>query len=127
MEKLVSSYRKVAVITKTDDEAEDVYQSLHEDFEELRLLRDSGVQFMGNLVIVPSYLAKGLEFDAVIIYTEEIDPYHKKRNTYITLLSLVLNIVWYSSTTILVKKKDLILLSLFLILLHEVGNDHCYK
>ena len=78
LEKLVSSYHKVAVITKTDDESEDVYQSLHEDFEELRLLRDSGVQFMGNLVIVPSYLAKGLEFDAVIIYTEEIDPYQQE-------------------------------------------------
>lgn len=75
LEDCLKDFNKVAIITKTDDEADEVYKQLHNKFDELSRLTDNSLKFIGNLVVIPSYLAKGLEFDAVIIYTEEINKY----------------------------------------------------
>ncbi len=40
-------------------------------------MEDSDKEFNKDLVIVPSYLAKGLEFDSVISYTDEDNKYTK--------------------------------------------------
>jgi len=39
-------------------------------------------EYKRDLIILPSYIAKGLEFDAVIIYTN-IDNYYTKEEKYL--------------------------------------------
>ena len=55
----------IAVITKTASSASRMYELLYGDG--LGLIRKSDIKFSTGSVILPSYLAKGLEFDAVIV------------------------------------------------------------
>ncbi|MGI6083079.1 MAG: UvrD-helicase domain-containing protein [Limnochordia bacterium] len=57
----------VAVLCKTNAEALRVYQSLHEELP-VHLITAEDEHFIKGLLVLPAYLAKGLEFDAVLIY-----------------------------------------------------------
>lgn len=76
IENLKKTNKSIAVITKTDDEAERLYQILSSDLHIVKLDQQSK-QFERQLIIIPSYVAKGLEFDAVIVYTDEDNAYTK--------------------------------------------------
>ena len=64
----------LAIITKTDNEAHYLYELIKDEVN-ISLLETNSKNFKRDLVIVPSYVSKGLEFDNVIVYT-------KKDNTY---------------------------------------------
>lgn len=66
-EHLQNMYSSVAVITKTDMDAQKIYKKLVPHFPDVRLLKDSDTVYHGGFMIVPAYLSKGLEFDAVIV------------------------------------------------------------
>ena len=68
--------KSIAIITKNDKEAEKVYNMLKDDLD--IMLIDGFVHIKRDLVVVPSYVAKGLEFDSVIIYTDEDNKYQEK-------------------------------------------------
>ena len=72
---LKKSSDSIALITKTDDEAEQLYELLKSDIEEISILSATTKIFNKKLVIIPSYVAKGLEFDATIIYTAKDNKY----------------------------------------------------
>lgn len=74
---LKEKYASVAIITKSKDESIKLYNDLKDKIDEISLMEDSGKKFNKNLVIVPSYLSKGLEFDSVISYTDENNTYTK--------------------------------------------------
>lgn len=74
---LKEKYKSVAIITKSKQESVMLYERLKEKIEGISLMEDSDKEFNKNLVIVPSYLAKGLEFDAVISYTDKENIYNK--------------------------------------------------
>ena len=60
--------KNLAIICKTEREAKRFYDKLIETYSEnITLFNRDGTKFVGGLTVVPSYLAKGLEFDAVII------------------------------------------------------------
>ena len=65
----------IALITKTDDEAESLYELLKDDVEGISILSANTKIFNKKLIIIPSYVAKGLEFDATIIYTTKDNKY----------------------------------------------------
>lgn len=75
---LKQTYKSIAIITKTDEEATKVYELLKDNNEELSLLESNTEKFNRNLIVVPAYTAKGLEFDSVIIYTEKNNKYTKE-------------------------------------------------
>lgn len=60
-------FESIAVICKTADETADAYASLQTRLE-LRLVTKFSPTFEKETLIIPAYLAKGVEFDAVIIY-----------------------------------------------------------
>lgn len=70
------SGKSMAIITKNEEECDKIY----------KLLKDTGIskidnsskKFNRDLVVVPVYMAKGLEFDSVIIYTEKNNKYTKE-------------------------------------------------
>lgn len=68
--------KSIAIITKNDKEAEKVYNMLKDDLD--IMLIDGFGHIKRDLVVVPSYVAKGLEFDSVIIYTDKDNKYQEK-------------------------------------------------
>lgn len=75
---LKDKYKSLAIITKDKEDAIMLYDFLKQQINEISLMEDKDKKFNKNLVIVPSYLAKGLEFDSVISYTSKDNMYTKK-------------------------------------------------
>ncbi len=83
IKKLEKDNKSIAIITKNDVEANRIYNILKKDLEDLTLIRNNSNAFSRKLVVLPSYMAKGLEFDATIIYTDKDNPYtYKERYLY---------------------------------------------
>ena len=74
--------KSIAIITKNDSEAEYLYELLSNEVIGLELLSSNSYNFKRDLVIVPSYVAKGLEFDSVIVYTNPNNRY-KENEKYL--------------------------------------------
>lgn len=74
-------YKSIALIGKTLQECKTIYRELSKNKKlNVELLEGKEEQYQNSIVVVPSYLSKGLEFDAVIIINmddiynnEEID------------------------------------------------------
>jgi len=60
-------FKSVAVICKTLDECKKMYTVLKKKINEINIITGKEEEYKNGIVIVPSYLAKGLEFDVVII------------------------------------------------------------
>lgn len=60
-------YESVAVICKTQEDAEKVFSRLKKSVE-LTLIKPRGGEVTKGALVIPTYMAKGLEFDVVIIY-----------------------------------------------------------
>lgn len=86
IETLQKKCKSIAIITKTDTEAIDIYKKLKQSFEELTLITSGSKNFNRKLIVIPSYMSKGLEFDASIIYTEKDNKY-KPEEKYLYYVS----------------------------------------
>lgn len=75
---LKGNSKSIAIITKTDEEAMTLFHGLKQFLPELSLLESKTEKFNRNLVLIPSYIAKGLEFDSVIVYTSIENTYTKE-------------------------------------------------
>lgn len=73
---LQEQYKSTAIITKDDHEAEKLYLLL-KDNTKISNIKANTKQFCKELIIIPAYLAKGLEFDSVIIYNDRENSYRK--------------------------------------------------
>ena len=78
IETLKKDNKSIAIITKTDVEAADIYKLLKRDLKDLALINTNTKFFTRELVVLPSYMAKGLEFDATIVYTKKDNKYNFK-------------------------------------------------
>lgn len=63
---LKEKYKSVAIITKDTLEAQALYTKLNNKID-INLIDKDNINFDSNINILPSYLSKGLEFDAVVI------------------------------------------------------------
>lgn len=78
--KLKREYKSVCVITKDMREAEILYD-LVKDTLEISLVDHNTKSFHKDLVIMPAYVSKGLEFDSVIVYNNRDNSYkNNERN-----------------------------------------------
>ena len=73
---LQDNYKSVAVITKDHKEAETLYELIHDEVP-ISLVDANSVKFQKDLIIIPAYVAKGLEFDSVILYNNRDNSYKK--------------------------------------------------
>lgn len=69
------SYKSVAVICKTIDESEEAYSYLKASKYKPKLITGKEKEYNSEIVILPSYLSKGLEFDVVFIANGSRDNY----------------------------------------------------
>lgn len=60
-------YKSIGIITRTKKEAKEVYRYLKDKIQ-VRAIIDENEEYTNDAVIIPAYLAKGLEFDVVLIY-----------------------------------------------------------
>lgn len=60
-------FDSIAIICKSAEESLRAYQSLS-SIDEIKLLKSNSIEYEQGVVVVPSFLSKGIEFDAVIIY-----------------------------------------------------------
>ena len=73
---LRKKYKSVALITRDYKTAERLYEKLNSIFP-ISLLKSNTEEFNKELVVLPAYLAKGLEFDSVIAYSDPESKYLK--------------------------------------------------
>lgn len=59
-------YKSIALICKTAQESIRLYNSIH-DKAHMKLVSKDDEEYIRGVVVIPSYLAKGLEFDAVLV------------------------------------------------------------
>lgn len=62
-----AGHKNVAIICKTAKESKAAFEDIRK-YHDARLIEKGTLTFESGLNVVPAYLAKGIEFDAVIIY-----------------------------------------------------------
>lgn len=60
-------YKSIGIITRTKKEVDEVYSFL-KDKVQIKAIISDDEEYVNGTVLIPAYLAKGLEFDVVIIY-----------------------------------------------------------
>ncbi|WP_445487210.1 RNA polymerase recycling motor HelD [Niallia sp. 03133] len=76
-------YETSAVICKTKKESERVYGWLKKHID-VRLIEKGTVSYEKGISIIPAYLAKGIEFDGVIIYNSSLYTNHLEKELFYT-------------------------------------------
>lgn len=72
-------FESIAVITKTAEESREAYEVLmSRGSETLRLITKDTLTFEKGTMVIPAYLAKGVEFDAVLIYDASSQVYNRE-------------------------------------------------
>ena len=61
--------KSIAIVTKNDSECDKIYKLLKNT--DISKIDNNSKKFNRKFVVVPVYMAKGLEFDSVIIYTDK--------------------------------------------------------
>jgi DNA helicase-2/ATP-dependent DNA helicase PcrA len=74
---LKQQYQTMAVICKTAKESKTLYNSIKKKID-VRLIEKDSTGYDSKVLIIPSYLAKGVEFDAVLVYNASFDSYFKQ-------------------------------------------------
>ncbi|MEH7457531.1 RNA polymerase recycling motor HelD [Bacillus sp. JJ1127] len=72
-----NGHKTIAVICKTAEESEAAYHVLQKSLQ-VRLIKKETSSFDTGILIIPSYLSKGVEFDAVIIYDASKKKYSRE-------------------------------------------------
>ena len=95
---LRDKYKSVAVITRDSQTSSKLYEALKEDYP-ISLLNGNSEEFNQELVVLPAYLAKGLEFDSVIVYSDKESKYLKneKNLLYVACTRAQHELIVYSS------------------------------
>ena len=78
---LEQQYHTIAIITKTQEEANTLYQNISQNVD-IQLINKENLNYESRISILPSYLSKGLEFDSVII----LDTFDKDNKVDLKLL-----------------------------------------
>ncbi|MCC3381246.1 RNA polymerase recycling motor HelD [Paenibacillus farraposensis] len=74
-------FDSIAVITKTAAESRTAFESLRiQGSEALHLITKETVTFEKGVMVIPVYLAKGIEFDAVLIYEASSQAYSREND-----------------------------------------------
>ncbi|WP_221566672.1 RNA polymerase recycling motor HelD [Alkalihalobacillus sp. TS-13] len=60
-------YNTIAIICKSASECNTAFDALS-NIKGLKLVKSGSIEYEQGVVVIPAYLAKGIEFDAVIIY-----------------------------------------------------------
>lgn len=68
------AYESIAVICKTQKEADEAYNKL-QALTDINMFNPESDKIQKNAFVIPAYMSKGLEFDAVLVYNTSEDNY----------------------------------------------------
>lgn len=71
-------YESLAVICKTARESAELHKALLALLPDIRLIQKETSTFVKGMVVIPAYLAKGVEFDAVVIANAGSEVYSRE-------------------------------------------------
>lgn len=74
------NYKNVAIVTKDEGASKKVYELLKGKFA-ISYVDGATKEFQKDLLVIPAYLAKGLEFDSVIVYQDN-ETFFQKDNLF---------------------------------------------
>lgn len=74
-ELLEKEYQTIAIICKDNEETNKLYKQIHKLGLQVSIITETNEEYNGGICIIPSYLSKGLEFDAVILYNANKENY----------------------------------------------------
>lgn len=102
------NYKSIGIITKTAKQTEDLYNFLKNNDIDANLIKKDDDLYTNGVVVIPSYLAKGLEFDVVVIYDASNKNYNSENErllfyTCCTRALHVLNIYYVDEISFLLK------------------------
>lgn len=89
----------IAIICRTKSSAERVYMQIKSDCAdcnyEVNLLKKDDARFSKGISVIPSYLAKGLEFDGVLVFEGEESEYcnEDERKLFYTVCTRALHVL----------------------------------
>lgn len=91
---LEDGMKSIAILCRTSEECSFLYRLLKEEIELSMVAKDDDYYKKG-IVVLPSYLCKGLEFDAVLVYGGDKNNYHTEgdRRLLYTLCTRALHIL----------------------------------
>lgn len=88
-EYLNNNYKSIAIIGKDMNECKELQKNLSKIRDDVKLIQGKDSEYNAGISIVPSYLAKGLEFDCVIISNANKEKYGDnsldKKLLYVTI------------------------------------------
>lgn len=70
-------FKSIAIVCKTIDACRNILLKLKKDLEKIDIISGKEDEYKSGLVVVPSYLTKGLEFDIVMIINQGEDVYRE--------------------------------------------------
>jgi len=100
-------HNSIGIITKNVDEAQRVYNYL-KDRINVKIIVSEDDEYVNDIIVIPAYLAKGLEFDVVMIYNAS-DLRYKDEDDRLLLYTActralhVLNILYLGNVSSLLK------------------------
>lgn len=99
--------KRIAIITKNNSETIELYDKLKNQLDDISIIQQDSNVGIGNMVILPSYISKGLEFDGVISYTDENDEYEEKDKYlfYVVCTRAQHNLTVYNQKTLKLERK----------------------
>src|SRR5690606_34951153 len=75
---LAEGHRSVAIVAKTVGRAESAHRLLREQRIKASYVAKEAKTFPSGVIVLPSCLAKGLEFDAVIVWDAGVEEYARE-------------------------------------------------
>ena len=81
-------YKSIGIITRTACEAKEVYKFLKENNIDAKSIIKDDDEYVNGVIVIPSYLAKGLEFDVVFIYNAGNGNYNNEDERLLLYTSL---------------------------------------
>lgn len=81
---LNEGHRTIAVICRTAAESKRVYAALKDDIP-VHLIEKATIAYEKGILVIPSYLAKGIEFDGVILYDSSQYKNESERKLFYTV------------------------------------------
>lgn len=85
-ESISKGYKSIAVICKTEKETKEIYNKLKEKINNIEIVLRDNEKYNSGICIITNYLAKGLEFDSVIIYNVDEVNYNSNNKLDMKLL-----------------------------------------
>lgn len=100
--------KRIAIITKSNDETLELYDKLKEQLDDISIIQQNSKSGIGNTVILPSYISKGLEFDGVISYADTKHGYQEKDKYlfYVVCTRAQHNLTVYNQKTLKLERKE---------------------